>query len=131
MQALAVTFANAAIGELERWAGHWQEGPWFETFRALVHRAGAKLVVVHVPMRQAYRRAVNDTALWTSYETWLRADLASQGDFYVDLSRSLDDALLEDGVHANAEGARVFSKALANAIGPYVYGPTRRESPGD
>jgi hypothetical protein len=119
MQALAGTFANGASRQLERWAGNWQEGAWFEAIRALVHAKGATLVVVHVPVRKLYRRTVNDTALWTSYEAWFRADLAKGGDAYVDLSECLDDALLEDGVHANAEGARIFSQSLGRAIEPY------------
>jgi hypothetical protein len=119
MQALAGAFANGASRQLERWSGNWHEGPWFEEIRKLVHAEGAMLVVVHVPVRALYRRTVNDTALWKSYEAWLRADLAKNGEAYVDLSACLDDALLEDGVHANAEGARIFSQSLGRAIAPY------------
>jgi hypothetical protein len=122
MDALAGAFADRAERALERWDEHWQEGPWFEAIRALVHARRASLVVVHVPVRASYRRRVNDTARWKSYEAWLREDLAGHGDRYVDLSSCLDDALLDDGVHANAEGARVFSRALGRAIAPTFSG---------
>jgi hypothetical protein len=129
MQALADTFTRGASRQLERWAGNWQEGAWFERIRALVHAKGATLVVVHVPVRESYRRAVNDTLLWKSYEAWLRRELAAGGDEYVDLSASLADALLEDGVHANAEGARIFSETLGTAVQPYLVAPPVPERP--
>jgi hypothetical protein len=120
MQTLARGFATAATVLLQRWAGRWRNSPWFETIRTQTRASGAVLVVVHVPVREIYRRNVNQTALWKSYETWLRADLASHGDVYVDLSGSLDDGLLEDGVHANALGARLFSRAVGDAIAAYL-----------
>ena len=84
MQALASTFATSASGQLERWSGNWQVGPWFEEIRRLTHAKGATLIVVHVPVRELYRRTVNDTAPWKSYEAWLRGELAEHGDAYVD-----------------------------------------------
>ncbi len=61
MQALADVFTRGASRQLERWAGNWQEGAWFERIRALVHARGATLVVVHVPVREVVSSATSTT----------------------------------------------------------------------
>jgi hypothetical protein len=126
MQALAGGFAADAVDGLERWSGRWQEGPWFDAIDATTRRAGATLVVAHVPVPTVYRRRVNELPLWKSYEAWLAGDLARQHAVYVDMSASVDDELFADGVHLSPDGARLFSSQLGRAVAPYCHGSLRQ-----
>jgi len=126
MRRLVDGFAVDALERLERWSDAWSEGPWFDAIDATARATGAALVVVHVPMPAVYRRRVNDTPLWRAYQAWLSADLRKRGDRYIDMSASIDDSLFEDGVHLDAEGARLFSRQLGKAMTAYVVGAHRR-----
>jgi hypothetical protein len=126
MQGLAGAFASNAVDELERWSGRWQEGAWFDAIDAATRRAGATLVVVHVPMVTTYRGRVNALPQWKAYEAWLAADLGRKHDVYVDLSASVDDGLFADGVHLGGQGARVFSTLLGRTVAPYRHGSPRQ-----
>jgi hypothetical protein len=120
MRALATSFAGDAHDRLEREKDHWSVGRWFESIDALARAQGSRVVVVHVPMTTTYRRAVNETPLWSDYAAWLATELARRGDAYVDLSASVEDDRFADGVHVNEEGARIYSNALGRAVAPYV-----------
>jgi hypothetical protein len=125
MNALLGVFATNAESRLAR-ADRWRNDPWFERIRAMVDRAGARLLVVHVPMTSAYRARVEASERWRSYAAWLEADLAAHGDEYSDLSSSADDSSFDDGIHLDARGAVVFSEVLghvAAAVVPSSAGP--------
>jgi lysophospholipase L1-like esterase len=82
--------------------------------------AGAHLVVVDVPMPSSYRDEVTSSPQGRRYAAWLRRELEARGATYVELTSIADDATFEDGVHLNTEGARTFSRALADAVAPLL-----------
>jgi hypothetical protein len=115
MHALTKSFTTTAQSQLAENQRAWREGPWFEAIDTMAHEKRAPVLVVHVPMNTAYRRAVNDTPLWSSYEAWLTSDLARRGDSYLDLSAVLGDDRFQDGVHPNSAGARAVSLSVGEA----------------
>jgi hypothetical protein len=118
MHALLDAFRDEATKGLARWDGHWRLTPWFEMLRDLVHSNGARLIVLEVPMPSRYRREVLESSPALRFTTWLRGELARNGDAHLDLSAPLSvrDEDFGDGVHLDSEGARNFSSDLGRSL---------------
>jgi hypothetical protein len=116
MQALAAHFSAADRASLERADGHFTTSVWFDRIRELTAGAGARLVVVHVPMHSSYRSGIIGTPAARRYDEWATRELAARGAQYVDFSSLVPDERFSDGLHLDPEGARTFSRAVGRAL---------------
>lgn len=79
--------------------------------------AGARVVFVEMPMSSPHRRNFYDTESWRRYRAHLQTLAASQNALYLNASDWIaDDALFQDHIHLNSDGATVFSRKLAQAL---------------
>jgi hypothetical protein len=78
--------------------------------------AGARFVLVDVPMQTAFRQGLAESGATARYQRWLLGLVRGRGWEYRDLSAVIPDGMFDDGVHLNREGARIFSAALGSAL---------------
>jgi hypothetical protein len=117
MMALESGFRAGALANLARWDGRFELSPWFERASELTADRGVPLIVVSVPMRSRYRRALSQSPPGQRYRAWLTNELAKRrGVIHVDLSAAADDTAFMDGVHLSPTGAAAFSDRLAEAL---------------
>ena len=124
MQALETAFANQATGQLERWKGRWQEGPWFDsTIRTLVHARGA-LSAGSARRQSAIRTVKGSTTRHSGQRTKSGFDVQTSPRTAMHMSillRLLDDTLFEDGASYAERGrsARLLTGAWTSCCGAY------------
>jgi len=126
MEALVATFRADATKKLAASDGDFHLDRWFELLRQISHDAGARLVVIEVPMRSSYRAEVVQSAAGRRYRDWLKAELARSGDLFLDMSApdSITDRDLRDGIHLNPAGAKAFSAELGEKLAPLLEHPS-------
>jgi hypothetical protein len=122
MEALVATFREDAIRKLAASNGRFRLDRWFELMRLVTHQAGARLVVIEVPMRSSYRAEVVHSEAGLRYRAWLESELARSGDVFLDMSapQSVTDENLGDGIHLDQAGAKAFSAELAAKLVPLL-----------
>jgi hypothetical protein len=78
----------------------------------------ARLVLVALPMPEAYRQAVTESEPGGRYRSWLGERLPAQGAAFVDLTHPgwLRPESFADFIHLNADGAARFSTDLARVV---------------
>lgn len=96
-----------------------------------VHRAGARAVLVAMPVHGRYAALHPGGAADVAAGKRLIADIASAtGARYVDLDRLDGDRFFADVIHVNAAGSRWFSESLARWTAEARLVPARRSPSG-
>lgn len=92
--------------------------PDFLDIERRVHDAGARLVVVELPMPQRYRTRVTESEAGRRYLAWFAERVVSHGERFIDLTHPawLAPDVFNDFLHLNAAGARLFSADLGRAL---------------
>ena len=75
--------------------------------------AGAKVVMVLMPMPRSYRDRFYTTSEWQRYVTYVAGEIRRHGGVYLDASDWVDDNGFVDAVHISPAAARTFSTRLA------------------
>src|SRR6185295_11139721 len=94
-------------------------GRWFGQLLQLLDQDGVIPIVVELPMRLAYRRAVMATPTAAAYQQWLSNELARRGGTLLDLSTApwVADQLFTDQLHLGAAGAALVSAEMGKYLG--------------
>jgi len=125
MRDLVSSFRDDALKRLAASGDGFRLSRWFELIRRIGHEAGARLVVIEVPMRSSYRAEVLESTTGRRYRHWLADELAESGDLYFDLSvpRSVSDENFKDGIHLDSAGAKAFSADLGEILADVLNPP--------
>jgi hypothetical protein len=94
-------------------------GSWFPRTVGLLGAAGARVLVVELPMRRLYRDTVTDRPEAVAYRGWLARELARDASTYLDLSHAsyVDETLFADALHLGPAGAALVSETLGRGAG--------------
>ncbi len=97
-------------------------GRWFPRTVGLLGAAGARVLVVELPMRRLYRDTVTDRPDAVAYRAWFEKEGAREGRGYLDLSHApfVDEALFADALHLGPAGAVLVSETLGRSAGALV-----------
>jgi hypothetical protein len=84
--------------------------------------AGARLIVVELPMPPRFQRAVTGTPEARSFRSWLAGRLSRERGILIDLSEPewLRPEHFGDVLHLNEQGAALFSDALGHEIARFL-----------
>ncbi len=116
----AAEFTKRCDSVLSQKAGF--SGPVQEIIRvAKAH--GARVILVEMPMPSSHRSRFYSSGAWMRLRAHIESLAANEGALYVPAADWVrDDRKFEDATHLNEEGAKVFSRqlaqALANAVSP-------------
>lgn len=82
-----------------------------------VSAAGARFIIVEMPLHPDHLRLFYDTPGWERYRQHLSSMVAARGAVYIDASHWLPDARwFQDRVHLTDEGANRFSESLGKLL---------------
>jgi hypothetical protein len=75
--------------------------------------AGAKVIMVLMPMPESYRDRFYTMTEWQRYVAYVSGEIERYGGLYLDASDWIDDAGFADAVHVTPAAARTFSARVA------------------
>jgi len=76
-----------------------------------------RTVLIEMPMAPHHRDVFYETPEWRAYREYVRRLAAERGVEYIDAHDWVaSNGSFGDGLHMNKEGARIFSRRLAQAI---------------
>jgi hypothetical protein len=102
----------------------WRLNPWFARLRESLRRDGVPLVLVELPMPEAYREGVTLTPAGLALKRWLALLASDSGGVYIDLSDGqalgLTEADFPDRLHMSPTAAKLVSAALAERLAAFL-----------
>ncbi|WNG33823.1 SGNH/GDSL hydrolase family protein [Archangium violaceum] len=120
MKNLGESFTARGQQSLATWkATHtFQPNRYFVALMEETSRQGVPLILVELPMPEAYLRELTRSPEGTALRQEMKRILAGRGIHYIDLASPswFSDRLLSDGVHLNREGAALLSKDMGREL---------------
>ena len=91
---------------------------WLDALLDAVEARRTRVVVVELPMPEAYRRQVSDRPEAAAYRQLFAAALSARGHGFVDLSRATwaEDVMFADALHLGPAGAARLSRDLVEQL---------------
>jgi hypothetical protein len=124
MRALARTFIENGLHQVQGDGRSWKVSPWVCEIRRQVEAHGAKLVLAELPMPAAYQQ-IRSSTVGRLLRQKLPTDLCGRAVVWIDVSepRGLTEERFSDGIHLDRVGAAITSHSLGCQVSRLAAAP--------